>query len=293
MSTVANAVGWIAVLLALYATLFFWHQAGRNVAGVQFESAPPHDATSVRTGRYGFVSWIQSLDQVPSLCLLAASLRESGSSPGVDMVLLVTLPAPLPAQTWQLLAQAGWQEHLNVAELAGVPNDMSKLGLWSLVQYDSLVYIEPGGLVLRNIRDLFRMPRFAAANAIALDSTGECGAGFTRQLDTGVLVVRPHAGWAARLRARCLTGAPAEYDERGCINSVFNLTALQLPVEYNAPVLLKTLDRTLWQSLFPHRASIIRFTTDPAMLAQQFGEAAFREELALWHMFTERMPPAG
>jgi glycogenin glucosyltransferase len=107
-------------------------------------------------------------------------------------------------------------------------NVYTKLRAWELVEHDKVVFLDADVIVLKNIDELFERPGFAAAPDFFLPD----------RFSSGVMVLAPSAGTAARMAA-ALPGAET-YDggDQGFLNAFFpgwygGEAAGRLPVAYN------------------------------------------------------------
>jgi lipopolysaccharide biosynthesis glycosyltransferase len=143
---------------------------------------------------------------------------------------------------------------LNAARLRdNKPCRYAKLHLWSLSQYDKIVFLDGDTLVLSPIDDLFdRFDALAAAPDLYPDT-----------FNSGVMVLEPNEDIFASMLARYRETPSYNLGDQGFLNSFFgeqwrsNPKRFHLPLEYNT--LLKMRESILWPTL-QGRVRVVHFT---------------------------------
>lgn len=275
---------WVALLTIAIA---LWRSAGASGHGGFFAEQVAE--------RRAIVTSIVTEDYVLAARVLGYSLQRTFSDVGAQLVAFVEKPNRHVSEASVALLQGeGWR----VIELEPVasPSDkvpvrfqrnFIKLRLWSLVEYETIVYLDADMLVLRNIAELFALPRFAAAGDVWLNPGRDCGVGLARTFNAGAMVIKPNLAEYARLLASY--GNTSLYDvrmaEQGFLNYFYNTSVIKLPLAFNMNLGIKALDMLAWDALMPH-AAIIHYTmykpfehfwNVPAMLTTPYAD-----EILLW-----------
>lgn len=115
---------------------------------------------------YAYVTMLSSKDYLPAVCILNASLRRVNSkfplvAMVVDSIWSKEVQKVLSANNimWELVPPLSYSKEIQ-EKFSGkrVLNTASKVQLFTLKDYDKLVYLDADTLVVQNIDDLFSRP---------------------------------------------------------------------------------------------------------------------------------------
>lgn len=184
---------------------------------------------------------------------LGASVRQHTSTP-LDMVVLVLDNKPLAKETWMRLRATGWQRcvveriaPLNEKGTFGRFRDQfTKLHVWGMTMYDTLLYLDLDTLALRPIDGLLRTRLGEKKIGVARDyGGGKWRPGF----NMGVFLIHPNAEEHARL-LNLQKGGEIKFDtamsEQGFLNVVYRNEWYDIGFKYNANLAIFSQDRSYW-----------------------------------------------
>ena len=149
-------------------------------------------------------------------------------------------------------------------------NQFTKLTLWNMTDFDSIIYLDVDTLVFGDISHLYELvvdpsrTRFEFA-AVADNWHGQ----FAFHFNAGVLILHPStAVFNELIRTMSLEG---NYDptmaEQAFLNAFFQLRYLQLPMIYNVNLAMYSVYPDLWKRLQPD-FKIVHFTLVKPFLKQ-------------------------
>ena len=172
----------------------------------------------------------------------------------LDLVVLELKSKPLSTNDWARLRSVGWKR-CTVHRIAPVDEEstyprfrdqFSKLHLWGMVGYKSVVYLDADTLVVQAIDPIFEIEMGVAFLAAGRDyQSGDWRPGF----NMGVFVVHPNRreyNRLKRLQKFGLVPFQTSMAEQGFLNVVYRNTWVHLPFEYNANLAIYTQDRAYW-----------------------------------------------
>lgn len=179
-----------------------------------------------RTHRFAYVTLLQAKHMYYSVLVLAQSLRNTGTIH--DLVLLLDANCGFTKDNETL------SEHFDVVKEVGKSGHrwssriFGKLNVWSLKEYDRVVYIDSNILVLSNLDHLFDLPEPAAVPQI------NC----PEQFNTGLVVLQPsNATYTDLLNWVEGTFDSVEITEDELLNDFFS-GWFQMPAEHRLPMYL-------------------------------------------------------
>eukprot|EP00753_Platysulcus_tardus_P010676 PLAT2954.1.p1 GENE.PLAT2954.1~~PLAT2954.1.p1 ORF type:complete len:351 (+),score=162.19 PLAT2954.1:48-1100(+) len=257
---------------------------GGAAASSAVAAARPVAAASSAGSAWAYATMLTNDDFYPGVQTLAYSLLRSGTA--LPLVVIVTAEVSAHVRA-QLEARK-----CIVVEVEAIPNPneevhvegwvssgYTKLALWSLTDWDKLVYIDADAMVVRNVDDLFLRPTPAAAPDVF---PPDC-------FNAGVLVVTPNAATFASMLAVTAELPSHDGGDTGFLNSFFpdwwSWPAEQrLPFGYNAQRTMYWFTHkkpSYWAAVKP--LSIIHYSSSP----KPWDAAASKGELELrwWAMF--------
>ena len=172
----------------------------------------------------------------------------------LDLVVMELSSKPLSASSWARLQAVGWKR---CTVLRITPTDeastfirfrdqFTKLHLWGMVVYKTVLYLDADTLVVRDIDGIFEIPLNESFMAAGRDyESSQWLSGF----NMGVVVVRPnHREYMRLLRLQKfgLVTFQTTMAEQGFLNALYRDTWTKLPFEYNANLAIYTQDRVYW-----------------------------------------------
>lgn len=204
-----------------------------------------------------YILYLNSMLSNRTLC----SLRQVGWIP----LVVQNIPPPL---------KGTWSHFIN---------QFTKLTLWNMTQFDSIIYLDSDNLVLDDIAHLHELvadpsrTRFEFA-AVADNWHGK----FAYHFNAGVLVLHPSAAvFNELIRTMSL---PGNYEptmaEQAFLNAFFQLRYLQLPLIYNVNLAMYSAYPDLWKQL-QSDFKIVHFTLVKPFLNQ--SNKAYDFPLQLYH----------
>jgi len=186
---------------------------------------------------------------------LGLSVLSNTHSP-LDLVVMELESKPLSTSNWARLHAVGWKRCTvhRIAptnEIATFPrfrDQFTKLHLWGMVMYKTVLYLDADTLVVQPIDVVLGTPLGNSFMAAGRDyADGQWRHGF----NMGVFVVRPDRLECARLKRLQKFGVVAfetAMAEQGFLNVVYRDTWVQLPFAYNANLAVYVQDRVFWDS---------------------------------------------
>jgi alpha-N-acetylglucosamine transferase len=153
-------------------------------------------------------------DYVPGVEVLGQSIRESGSS---EALVLMATP-DVPKTALDQLASRGWDvrevhpvtnPHGDEQLFARFKHSFTKLRVFSLVDFEKVVFLDADTVVLQNVDDLFARPAIAAAPDFFMPD----------HFNSGVMVLTPSAELFARLMDALATAQTYDGGDQGFLNT--------------------------------------------------------------------------
>ncbi|OBZ91405.1 Glycogenin-1 [Choanephora cucurbitarum] len=126
----------------------------------------------------------------------------------------------------------------------------SKLNLWSLTQYQKIVFLDADTMVVQPLDELFDYPQFSAA----VDIGGV--------LNTGVFVAEPNEETYRDIMATYLNAPSYNRGDQGFLNYYFNQTAHTLPGNYNLMVKFTHFSTLARSFIIQDKVKVLHFTSD-------------------------------
>ena len=184
---------------------------------------------------------------------LGVSVLSNTRAP-LDLVVLELKSKPLSTRDWARLRSVGWKR-CTVHRIAPTDEEstysrfrdqFSKLHLWGMVGYKTVVYLDADTLVVQAIDPIFEIEMGAAFLAAGRDyQSGDWRPGF----NMGVFLVHPNRREYTRLKRLQKFGLvpfQTSMTEQGFLNVVYRNTWVHLPFEYNANLAIYAQDRAYW-----------------------------------------------
>ena len=222
----------------------------------------------------------------------ALALRRSirGAPPNVEFKLFVLdtrpiadagLRARLEAVGWTLATLPRVGARLGAEPHGRYVDQFSKLGLWRLVEYDRVLYLDSDCLVVGSLDE-----------ALAIDVrpgelwvTRDIMHGFWQSgFNMGVFMIRPSLAENARLMA-AKDDARVQYDqsmcEQGLLNVVYHDTWREIGFRNNANLAAYIDDRPLWQREAAQGLNVIHYTIDKPWTCVRLRLCALWHDLGL------------
>ncbi|CAF1341287.1 unnamed protein product [Rotaria sp. Silwood1] len=171
-------------------------------------------------------------------------------------------------KTFCALGIIGWKL-MNVKQISSVPgthkkyiDQFTKLILWNMTQFDSIVYLDCDTVVLNDVSHLHELVmepwrtgfEFAAA-------TDDWRGTYINKFNAGVFVLHPSQPvFNELIRTYTIPGNyHPHYAEQEFLNQFFRLRYLQLPTTYNMNMAIYSRNQYLWETLKPD-FKIVHFT---------------------------------
>jgi glycogenin glucosyltransferase len=206
--------------------------------------------------------------------LLASIKRNTNRSFDAIIIILAKRPAIKPVLRAEL-AKAGWQ-FCKLDRIA--PRDekntfprfrdqFTKLQLWRMVEYDSVIYFDSDTYVIRNINYLFTVHEQLSYES----ETGKYRIGVTKDIrdglwqstfNMGVFVIKPNTTEYERLvKLKDDTNFKFEtaMSEQGFLNVLYKDMWLEIGFEYNANLAVYSQQRKYWDER-ERNISVIHYT---------------------------------
>jgi hypothetical protein len=175
-----------------------------------------------------------------------------------DAVVLELLFKPLQANQRKLLIQAGWKI-CTVDRVAPKESDsanphfrdqFTKLNLWKMEEYESVVYLDSDCLAIGSIDYLFRVhEKFNdSLHRIGVSRDMHSG-GWRATFNMGVFVVKPNVtefNRLVKLKAADMVDFDVKWSEQGFLNEVYKEEWFEIGFEFNADVAVYLAMRGYW-----------------------------------------------
>lgn len=206
---------------------------------------------AIGTGAYACATLITTDSYLPGAVVLAHSLRAHGWAH--ETVALVTPGVGAPVR--EALAER-WDRVVEIETIVnpapeeerwlGYFEDMyAKLRIWTMEEYDKIVYLDSDVLVTGPLDEMLERPRFAAAPCGTLPDT----------FNAGVLVLEPDAATFADMTDKVGTLPSHDGSDQGFLNSYFSdwftgPPEHRLPTIFNVPQTLY-LAGNAWNKIRP------------------------------------------
>lgn len=219
-----------------------------------------------------------------ALRVLAHSLDKANMH--ADKILLY-LPTQVHIEVLLEVQQAGWQlwpvKRIDPPK-AGVSHQFrdqfTKLRIWELVQYESVIYLDADTLVLRNFDELWSLPTaFAAVPDIYLDERS-----WVLGINAGVMFVKPSKDtFDTLLRDIHTVSYEPSQAEQSFLREKYAYSVMRLPYIYNGNLAIKKKSLEVWKQLESDMA-IIHYTLEKPFHHQEHEQQGklFEQEFALW-----------
>ena len=186
---------------------------------------------------------------------LGLSVLRHSSKP-LDLVVLELASKPLSTQAWQRLQSVGWQRCV-VERIAPIDeqgtfgrfrDQFTKLRLWGMTEYGTVLYLDSDALVMRSIDDLLETDLGMDAIGVAADF----GEGLWRlTFNMGVFLIRPNAAEYQRL-LRLQKDESVDFDvtmaEQGFLNVVYKDQWYDIGFRNNANLAIYSQLRSYWDT---------------------------------------------
>lgn len=162
-------------------------------------------------------------------------------------------------------------------------NQFTKLTLWNMTQFDSIIYVDVDNIVLGDISHLHELVANPSLTGFELAAVADNWHGkFAYHFNAGVLVLHPsNVVFNELIRTMSLQG---NYEptmaEQAFLNAFFQLRYLQLPVIYNVNLAMYSAYPDLWKRLQTD-FKIVHFTLVKPFLKQ--SNKAYEFPLQLYH----------
>lgn len=162
-------------------------------------------------------------------------------------------------------------------------NQFTKLTLWNMTQFDSIIYLDSDSLVLDDISHLHELVADPSRTHFEFAAVADNWHGkFAYHFNAGVLVLHPSAAvFNELIRTMSL---PGNYEptmaEQAFLNAFFQLRYLQLPLIYNVNLAMYSAYPDLWKQL-QSDFKIVHFTLVKPFLNQ--SDEAYEFPLQLYH----------
>lgn len=220
----------------------WWQQVYTEVAGanpcqnLDFEATHHSAVVTLNTGPTKHMN-----AYVDGTILLGLSVRRHTTVP-VDLVLMEIISKPLPDEVWAKLESVGWKKCVvSRIEPPQTPipqflDQFTKLHIWGLSSYDSLVYMDSDAFVVSDMDGLLSMELGVGSMiGAARDFRGDQ---FVSTFNLGVCKIHPNIDEYNRLLTLSHDASGVEYEtamcEQGWLNVVYKNRWQDIGFRYNA-----------------------------------------------------------
>jgi glycogenin glucosyltransferase len=190
---------------------------------------------------------------------LGHSLRTHTQDP-FDMVAMELATKPLNTTAWSCLRAVGWQrcvvdrispldENATRRYSARFEDQFTKLHLWDMTMYETLVYLDSDTLTLRSISHLLHHNLDTKRIAVSAETR------YCKVFNMGVVVIHPDAHEYQRLRQLQQDPAikfDAKWAEQGFLNVVYKDQWADLGLINNALARVSWQDHAYWTRNYAH-----------------------------------------
>ena len=274
-----------AVAAIVVVSFFLLYPSWPEYASSQHYRSEHVAHTSAANGtKHAIVSSLYDNSYGIALRVLAHSLDKANMH--ADKILLY-LPTQVHIEVLLEVQQAGWQlwpvKRIDPPK-AGVSHQFrdqfTKLRIWELVQYESVIYLDADTLVLRNFDELWSLPTaFAAVPDIYLDDRS-----WVLGINAGVMFVKPSVDTFNNLLRDIHTVVyePSQA-EQSFLREKYAYSVMRLPYIYNGNLAIKKKSAEVWKALEPDMA-IIHYTLEKPFHRPEHEQQGklFEQEFALW-----------
>jgi hypothetical protein len=180
---------------------------------------------------------------------LGLSVLRHSSKP-LDLVVLELAGKPLSTQAWQRLQSVGWQrcvvEHIAPLDEQGTfsrfRDQFTKLRLWGMTEYGTVLYLDSDALVIRSIDELLQTD----LGKDTIGAAADFGEGLWRlTFNMGVFLIRPNTAEYQRLLRLQKDGS---VDFEGFLNVVYKDQWYDIGFRNNANVAIYSQLRSYWET---------------------------------------------
>jgi lipopolysaccharide biosynthesis glycosyltransferase len=196
---------------------------------------------------YGAAALIKSIEE------FVGNSRFHGS---YDTILLEIPNRRLPESDRLWMKRLGW----NICTVSPIEalhkpfgrfiDQFNKLHLWSLVEYDKVIYLDSDNLITDNIDQLLDL-NLTSGNQIGV-TRDYFGTKFVEGFNMGVFLIHPKIEEYLRLR-KLLDEDSVKYDtaqaEQGFLNSIYKDQWEEIGIEYNANMAVWAMKRDSWPAI--------------------------------------------
>lgn len=241
--------------------------------------------------RRAFFSAVYTNNFIPGALLLGYTLRKHHPK---HSIYLMHFEDSLSEEALCELRQVGWT--LKVVKRIPPPfkgtwphfiDQFTKLILWNMTEFDSIVYLDADTLVLDDISNLHELVADPHRTNFEFAAVADNWHGkFAYHFNAGMLVLHPSKAVFNELIKTM--GLQGNYDptmaEQAFLNAFFQLRYLQLPLVYNVNLALYSKYPDLWQNM-QDDFKVVHFTLVKPFLNQ--SDSKYRFPLKLYYRITK------
>jgi alpha-N-acetylglucosamine transferase len=233
--------------------------------------------------------YIQSAGKLLSSIRLNANIQ-------FDALVLELSTKRLSERSRDVLTRAGWKiclvERIAPRDEANTfprfRDQFSKLNLWKMVEYDSVVYFDSDCLVVGNIDNMFKIHKHLGTGNFRIGVTRDIRAGVWQStFNMGVFVIKPDRKEYERL-VQLKEDRSVKFEttmsEQGFLNVVYEKQWFEIGFEYNANLAAYTQLKTFWQEREGF-VNVIHFTMIKPWETASCREHDYQRLCDLWNRF--------